>query len=79
MLTSPIYKRVRNGLTHDGHGDAGGIEDGTRNHDMYDGANVLVIPGSNTAGFKDIQLRERNGKWRKTYRWSEKAKAYRAD
>lgn len=51
-------------------------KDGTRNRDVYDGSNVLVISGRATAGFKDIQLRERNGKWRKTYRWSEKDGAY---
>lgn len=51
-------------------------KDGTRNHDVYDGSNVLVISGRATAGFKDIQLRERNGPWRRSYRWSEKDRAY---
>ncbi|WP_246185891.1 MULTISPECIES: hypothetical protein [Pandoraea] len=45
--------------------------DGTRNHDMYDASNVLNVLAAKTEGFHDLQLRQRKGAWRKTYRWSE--------
>jgi len=51
-------------------------KDGTRSHDLTDGSNTLnVLPGT-TAGYHDLQLRERNGKWRQTWRWSEASQAY---
>nr|WP_232453587.1 hypothetical protein [Burkholderia ubonensis] len=47
--------------------------DGTRDHDITDGSNALnalnVLPTS-TDGFRDLQLRQRGGKWRQTFRWS---------
>ncbi|PWK33971.1 hypothetical protein [Cupriavidus plantarum] len=51
-------------------------KDGTRNHDVTDGSNVLVVSDRATAGYRDLQLRERKGSWRKTYRWSEKDGLY---
>lgn len=51
-------------------------KDGTRNHDMYEGSNLLNVQGAATAGFHDLQLRERGGKWRRTYRWSEASGNY---
>jgi len=51
-------------------------KDGTRSHDMTDGSNTLnVLPGT-TAGYHDLQLRERGGKWRQTWRWSDATQAY---
>ncbi len=54
-------------------------KDGTRSHDMYDGSNVLTFLKSTTSGFYDLQLRARQEKWRRTYRWSEHAGGYVAD
>jgi hypothetical protein len=44
--------------------------DGTRDHDIEDGSNALSILPTSTNGFRDLQLRERGGKWRQTFVWS---------
>ncbi|WP_176039309.1 hypothetical protein [Burkholderia stabilis] len=44
--------------------------DGTRDHDITEGSNVLNVLSTSTDGFHDLQLRERGGKWRRTFRWS---------
>ncbi|WP_321814942.1 MULTISPECIES: hypothetical protein [unclassified Paraburkholderia] len=46
-------------------------KDGTRSHDVDDGANALTVLPSTTAGYHDLQLREKaGGKWRRTFKWS---------
>ncbi|MBZ5795563.1 hypothetical protein K8353_36110 [Burkholderia contaminans] len=44
--------------------------DGTRDHDITEGSNTLNVLPTSTAGFHDLQLRQRGGKWRQTFRWS---------
>ncbi|KFG94469.1 hypothetical protein GQ56_0126175 [Burkholderia paludis] len=44
--------------------------DGTRDHDITEGSNTLAVLPASTAGFHDLQLRERGGTWRQTFRWS---------
>lgn len=44
--------------------------DGTRDHDVTEGSNALSVLSTSTDGFHDLQLRERGGKWRRTFRWS---------
>nr|WP_232458018.1 hypothetical protein [Burkholderia ubonensis] len=44
--------------------------DGTRDHDITDGSNALNVLPTSTDGFRDLQLRQRGGKWRQTFRWS---------
>ncbi|KVC64270.1 hypothetical protein WI72_07415 [Burkholderia ubonensis] len=44
--------------------------DGTRDHDITDGSNALNVMSTSTDGFRDLQLRERGGKWRQTFGWS---------
>lgn len=51
-------------------------KDGTRSHDVSDGSNSLVILSNVTDGFHDLQLREKGGKSRQTFQWSEKMKFY---
>ena len=54
-------------------------KDGTRSHDMSDGSNTLnVLPGT-TAGYHDLQLRERRGTWRQTWRWSDASQSYQVE
>ncbi|WP_249191678.1 MULTISPECIES: hypothetical protein [Burkholderia cepacia complex] len=43
---------------------------GTRDHDITEGSNALSVLSTSTDGFHDLQLRERGGKWRRTFRWS---------
>jgi len=51
-------------------------KDGTRDHDISDGANVLLVLKSATDGMNDLQLRERGGKWRQTFHWSAARQQY---
>ncbi|WP_061540416.1 hypothetical protein [Collimonas fungivorans] len=53
-------------------------KDGTRSHDVSEGSNSLVVLSGVTGGFHDLQLRERGGKSRQTFQWSEKMKFYEA-
>jgi len=43
--------------------------DGTRDHHEYSASNFLIVLPSQTNGFHDLQLRERSGKWRQTFKW----------
>lgn len=51
-------------------------KDGTRSHDVSSSSNSLVVLSSVTDGFHDLQLREKGGKSRQTFQWSEKMKFY---
>ncbi|WP_175950604.1 hypothetical protein [Burkholderia sp. BCC0405] len=44
--------------------------DGTRDHDISESSNTLNVLSTSTEGFHDLQLRQRGGKWRQTFRWS---------
>ncbi|WP_412524183.1 hypothetical protein [Burkholderia sp. S-53] len=44
--------------------------DGTRDHDITEGSNTLTVLPTSKDGFHDLQLRQRGGKWRQTFRWS---------
>jgi hypothetical protein len=51
-------------------------QDGMRDHDITDDSNVLVMLDSQTHGYRDIELRERKGAWRKVFVWSLEDGAY---
>lgn len=51
--------------------------DGTRDHDMSDASNILVVLPEKTDGYFDLQLRQQGGKWRKTLKWSAVERGYR--
>jgi len=53
-------------------------KDGTRDHDITDAGNVLLISGHATHGHFDVTVKNRKGPWRRTFRWSQAAGAYRA-
>jgi hypothetical protein len=46
---------------------------------VSDGSNSLVILSSATDGFHDLQLREKGGKSRQTFRWSGEMKFYQPE
>jgi hypothetical protein len=54
-------------------------KDGTRSHDVSDGSNSLVILSSATDGFHNLQLCEKGGKSRQTFRWSGEMKFYQPE
>lgn len=51
--------------------------DGTRQHDMSDASNILVVQAEKTDGYFDLQLRQQAGKWRRTLKWSAGERGYR--
>lgn len=52
-------------------------KDGTRSHDITQGANVLIISKRSTNGYFDLLLKARIGHWQRLYQWSKAAGAYR--
>lgn len=50
--------------------------DGTRDHDLTEGANVLVVQQHRTAGHFDLLLKSRDGKSRRLYQWSASSNTY---
>jgi hypothetical protein len=52
-------------------------KDGTRDHDISEGANLVVISSHQTAGRFDLELRQRQGKSHQSWRWSAAEAAYR--
>jgi hypothetical protein len=53
-------------------------KDGTRQHDITDTANVLVISTHQTDGYFNLILKSRSGRAHRLFRWSAIASAYRA-
>lgn len=51
--------------------------DSTRDHDMSDASNILVVLPEKTDGYFDLQLRQQGGKWKKTLKWSAAERGYR--
>ncbi len=53
-------------------------KDGTRDHDITEADNVLQISTHKAHGHFDVTVKNRKGRWRRTFRWSQAAGAYRA-
>ncbi|TCT06388.1 hypothetical protein [Paralcaligenes ureilyticus] len=51
-------------------------KDGTRDHEVSEGSNVLAVLARTSDGFHDLRLRERRGKWSRTFRWSAPEQRY---
>ncbi len=51
-------------------------KDGTRDHDVSGGNNVLAVLAKMNNGFHDLRLREQRGKWSRTFRWSAPEQRY---
>lgn len=52
-------------------------KDGTRDHDITDAANVLIVSGHQTGGHFDLLLKSRGHGKPQTFRWAQSAGAYR--
>ncbi|MEY3880588.1 MAG: hypothetical protein RIQ94_1384 [Pseudomonadota bacterium] len=50
--------------------------DGTRDHELYEGQNVLSFLPSKTQGYYDIQIKTQDSKWKKGFQWDNKAERY---
>lgn len=50
--------------------------DGTRDHDMSDASNILVVLPEKTDGYFDLQLRQQGEKWKRTLKWSAGKRGY---
>lgn len=44
--------------------------DGTRQHDVNEGKNILRVLPSQTGGYHDLQIRSVDGKWQQVFVWS---------
>lgn len=53
-------------------------KDGTRDHDITDSANVLVVSTRQTDRHFDLVVKNRAAHWQQVYRWSDAAGAYQA-
>lgn len=51
-------------------------KDGTRDHDMSDASNILLVLPEKTDGYFDLQLRQQGAKWRQTLKWSAAKRGY---
>ncbi len=52
-------------------------KDGTRDHEISQGANILLVGTHRTDGHFDLLLKSRDGRHHRLYRWSAAAGAYR--
>lgn len=51
-------------------------KDGTRSHDITQGANVLIVSKQGANGHFDLLLKNRTGHWRRLYQWSAASESY---
>lgn len=51
-------------------------KDGTRSHEISQGANVLIVSTHSTNGHFDLLLKSRTGHWHRLFRWSVGAGGY---
>ncbi|MBI3228726.1 MAG: hypothetical protein HYZ45_00605 [Burkholderiales bacterium] len=68
ILTEPIYY----------YQDLAGSwnKDGSRNHNLREGQNILSVLPSKTIDHFDLKIRTLNGKWKQVFVWDEKAGRY---
>ncbi|WP_298962155.1 hypothetical protein [uncultured Methylobacterium sp.] len=50
--------------------------DGTREHEVGESANLLLVLAARTRGHADLLLKSRQGKWRRTFRWCDAGPGY---
>jgi hypothetical protein len=51
-------------------------KDGTRDHQITEGANVLIVAAHSTDGHFDLLLKGRTGHWQRQYKWSAASNTY---
>ncbi|MBD2176349.1 hypothetical protein H6F42_05375 [Pseudanabaena sp. FACHB-1998] len=68
ILAEPIY------FWEDQAGDWN--KDGTRQHYLYEGENILVVLPSQTDGYYDLQLKALDNEWERTFLWDASLKRY---
>jgi len=68
VLSEPIY--YYQDLAGDWH------KNGTRDHDVYEGQNVLSFLPNKTQGYFDLQIKTQGSTWKKVFQWDSKAARY---
>lgn len=68
ILAEPIY------FWEDQAGDWN--KDGTRQHYLYEGENILAVLPSQTDGYYDLQIKAVDSKWQRTFSWDASLKRY---
>ncbi|TYQ30074.1 hypothetical protein [Pseudanabaena sp. UWO310] len=51
-------------------------KDGTRQHSLYEGENVIVVLPKKTDGYYDLQIKALDNDWQKTFSWDASLKRY---
>ncbi len=51
-------------------------DDSTRQHDITEGKNIVLVLNSKTDGFHDLQIKSLDSNWKKTFIWSKKDEKY---
>lgn len=62
ILSEPMY--YYQNIAGDWH------EDGTRDHDITEGKNILMVLNSQTNGYYDLRIKSIDSKWRQDFIWS---------
>lgn len=68
ILSEPIY--FSKNIAGDWH------ENGTRDHSLYEGENIVTFLPHSTNGYHDLQLKTPRKKWKQAFSWSVKDKRY---
>jgi hypothetical protein len=54
-------------------------EDGTRNHDVYEGENIVIVSEATANGYFKLLVKSKKEQWRKSFRWDPSIRRYVAD
>lgn len=54
-------------------------ENGTRNHEDYEGANIIIVSKTRENGYYKLLVKSSNKKWQKEFHWDKKSLRYVAD
>jgi hypothetical protein len=51
-------------------------KDKSRQHDLYEGENVIIVLPTQTNGYYDLQIKSLDSKWQKVFSWNNSQKRY---
>lgn len=71
VLSEPIY--YFKNLAGEWH------EDGTRDHHLYEGENIINVLPQATDGFYNLEIRSKEGNWHKIFTWNRFEQRYRTE
>lgn len=54
-------------------------EDGTRNHEIYDGENIVIVSSEKENGYAKLIVKSKKKSWRKSFHWDRNSLSYVVD